>query len=169
MYTSTARPQLIDIPNKQISCAGLRPACYAALLYVLCVSAPVMYLANPAIRAYAKHDRIATTLIKNHLSIVHQKHLAVLAEAGRIEDVFARTAFLHDALKWANGELEGMEERSASLAAPPECSDTLFHRITGNRLLTSQDRDHRWHESCHELARQYVKDLNRALQLCSAP
>ncbi len=169
MYTFTARPQLIDIPTNKITFAGSRLACYATLLYVLCVSAPAIYLANPAIRAYREQDRIATTFITNHLSIVHQKHLAVLAEAGRIEDAAARTAFLHDALERANSDLKGIEERSTLLQAPLASYDTLFHRVTGNKILASYKRENRWHESCHELARQYVKDLKHALQLCPAP
>ncbi len=157
MNISVAHPIPIHIPR--VSMVGLKVAFAALTLYVLCVAAPALYVANPAIRAYEEQEIAANNLHGQLRARVRQQHLAVLAEADKLDNIDARTAFLRAALERANDDLAACESLPAILPTDFGCRDILFHRITGNRLLGLYKQEAHRRDSYVELARLRVKGL----------
>ncbi len=167
MNISVAHPIPIHLPR--VSFVGLRIAGCAMALYILCVAAPALYVANPSIRAYEEQEIAANNLHDQLCARVRQQHLAVLAAAGKLDNIDARTVYLQAALERAHDALSACESLPAVSPADFGCRDTLFHRMTGNRLLGLYNQEVRRRDSLVELARLRVKDLTFHLRLCTSP
>ncbi len=166
MHTSIAPANPIRI--QKASFPRLRLAIYAAALYTLCISAPTIYSANPAMRAYGQQQRISETLHDRVLSRVRQQHQVVLDEASGLENPEAKSAFLQAAIERAKSDAEGLEQTSELWQAASACRNTLFRRMTGDKVLAFFKQELRRHEGHRALVRRNVEELTHELRLCSA-
>ncbi len=166
MPTSIAPAQPLRI--SKVSLPGFRLAIYGAALYSLCVSAPAIYSANPAMREYGQQQRVSETLHDRLLCRVRQQHQLLLVEASALENADARTAFLQAAIERANNEVEGLEQTSEFLQTELACRNTLFRRTTGDKVLACFKQELRRHEVHRAPVRRNVEELTHELRLCSA-
>ena len=153
----------------KLASAGLKSTVAVLTLYALCLAAPCIYRANPAVREL-EHQYLALQSVNHEtLSWIGRRDRAMLAEAVHLDDPQARQKRLRDALARARLELEGTKEVLQLQKSYRDRIDTLFRRWTGNKVLALA----RWQVSDAEVSAAYVRkqieELEQALRRCSAP
>ena len=149
--------------------AGLKSTVAVLTLYALCLAAPCIYRANPAVRELEHQNLALQSVNQETLSWIGCRDCATLEEAVHLDDPQARQKRLRDALARARRELEGTKEVLQLQKSYLDRMDTLgFCRWTGNKVLALC-----WQVSDAEVNAAYVRkqieELEQALWLCSAP
>jgi hypothetical protein len=156
------RPQ--QIPVAKVGRIGIKAVIAATTLYALCVLPPSIYMAHPAVRAWQRDTRNRELFFNRSLFRLRQAHQAVLSEVQAIDDSTARIASLEVALERANDNLAGYHQKLRGSQRSCNRMDTLFHRLTGNKILAMARQQVREERRYFELAGQHVRDLQQALQ-----
>ncbi len=164
MDIAVAQPAQIRVSN--VGVVGFKALISAAALYALCVSAPGVYRAHPAIREFERQTAQGQLLVERLLSQLREQHRAVLAEAASKKAPESRVAFLEEEVARARAELDGYTIQLRIARSIAARWDTWFHRITGHKVLASMKQIGRQCEMMHAIAARHVENLNHALRQC---
>ena len=130
-----------------------------AALFALCVVAPGIYTSNAAVRAFER-ERDKGQILLGQLLDRNRKHYAeVLSQAEAISSPEAREAFLTNAISQAKLEWEGSQQGLNNTQNGLSRLNTLFHRITGNKLLALAQHQVDYFQEVTALAESNVEQL----------